>query len=146
MFHKIKSAAPLPGATLLIHFACGVTKTYPLSQAVSRCPQLQRLLDDEPLFAQVAVDLGGYGVSWGDELDLACEELWANGLDAASPFDDLLALSDATELWQLNESTLRKAVSYRKLVEGVDIQKFGKQWVVTRAAMEREYGPIRQKA
>ena len=28
-----------------------------------------------------------------------------------------------------------------KLAEGLDAQKFGKQWVVTRAAMEREYGP-----
>lgn len=49
-------------------------------------------------------------------------------------------ISDATDLWGLNESTLRKAVAYRKLVEGVDVQKFGKQWVVTRDAMERKYG------
>ena len=32
-------------------------------------------------------------------------------------------------------------MSYHKLVEGLDVQKFGKQWVVTRSAMEREYGP-----
>lgn len=36
---------------------------------------------------------------------------------------------DASELWGLNESTLRKAVSYGKLVNGVDVCKFGKQWV-----------------
>lgn len=144
MFHKVKSATPLPDTTLLVHFACGVTKTYPVAKALPRCPQLQSLLDDKALFAQVGVDPGGYGVSWTDELDLSCEELWAHGQDATSPFDDLLALSDATELWHLNESTLRKAVSYQKLVEGVDIQKFGKQWVVTRSAMEREYGPAPQ--
>ena len=48
--------------------------------------------------------------------------------------------ADATGLWGLSESALRKAVEYRKLTVGVDVQKFGKQWVVTRSAMEREYG------
>ena len=51
-----------------------------------------------------------------------------------------MALSDATELWGLNESTLRKAISYGKLVNGVDVCKFGKQWVVSVNAMNREYG------
>ena len=38
-----------------------------------------------------------------------------------------------------------KAVAYHKLVEGVDAQKYGKQWIVTRNAMEREYGPAPQR-
>ena len=57
-----------------------------------------------------------------------------------TPFDGLIAFSDATELWGLNESTLRKAISYGKLVDGVDVCKFGKQWVVSMDAMQREYG------
>ena len=40
----------------------------------------------------------------------------------------------------MSESTLRKAISYGKLVSGVDARKYGKQWVVTEAAMRREYG------
>ncbi|WP_248922502.1 helix-turn-helix domain-containing protein [Olsenella intestinalis] len=51
-----------------------------------------------------------------------------------------MSFADASELWGLSESTLRKAVSYGKIVSGVDARKFGKQWLVTRAAMEREYG------
>ncbi len=58
-----------------------------------------------------------------------------------SPFDGLLSFGEATQLWGLNESTLRKAVAYGKFQEGQDVKKFGKQWVITRAAMEREYGP-----
>ena len=42
-------------------------------------------------------------------------------------------------MWGLNESTLRKAVSYGKLVDGVDVCKFGKQWVVMIKSMEREW-------
>ena len=30
---------------------------------------------------------------------------------------------------------------YGKLKENIDVKKFGKQWIITRAAMEREYGP-----
>lgn len=52
-----------------------------------------------------------------------------------------MAFSDATTLWGLNESTLRKAVSYGKLVNGVDVCKYGKQWIVSSVeAMQREYG------
>lgn len=142
MFHKLRSAAPLPDGALLVRFSDGTTRRWTLAQAIPRCPALAVLAEDPVLFAQVSVDPGGYGVSWSDDLDVSAEELWVHGQAATSPFDDLLALSDATELWNLNESTLRKAVSYRKLVEGVDIQKFGKQWVVTRSAMEREYGPV----
>ena len=47
---------------------------------------------------------------------------------------------NASELWGLNESTLRKAISYCKPVNGVDVCKFGKQWVVSMDSMQREYG------
>ncbi len=69
-----------------------------------------------------------------------CDELWENGVQVSTPFDGLMAFSDATELWGLNESTLRKAVAYGKLANGVDVCKFGKQWVVSAEAMKREYG------
>ena len=40
----------------------------------------------------------------------------------------------------MSESTLRKAITYEKIVPGVDARKYGKQWVVNRDAMSREYG------
>ncbi len=57
-----------------------------------------------------------------------------------SPFEGLLSFRDATDRWGLNESTLRKAIEYGKLQVGADVQKFGKQWVITETAMRREYG------
>lgn len=60
-----------------------------------------------------------------------------------NPFDGLLSFGEATTRWGLNESTLRKAVSYGKLVENVDVKKFGKQWIITVEAMEREYGKLK---
>ena len=67
-------------------------------------------------------------------------ELWENGIQVEKPFDGLMSFADATQLWGLNESTLRKAIVYGKLINGVDVCKFGKQWVVSVQAMKREYG------
>lgn len=54
-------------------------------------------------------------------------------------FDDLLSLKEAAELYNREESTLRRAISNGKLVEGEDCKKFGKQWVIKKSSMERVY-------
>jgi hypothetical protein len=55
-------------------------------------------------------------------------------------FDKLLSFKDASQMWGLDDSTLRKAVASGKLVDGQDVKKFGKQWVITIEAMEKIYG------
>ena len=139
MFHKIKNVFALPDYKLSVQFYEGVTKLYDMKPLFERLPMF-KALDSSGDFYGVQVDVGGYGIVWNDDLDLSCDELWENGKAVATPFDGLIAFSEATELWELNESTLRKAVAYGKLVNGVDVCKFGKQWVVSVAAMKREYG------
>lgn len=139
MFHKVKNVSPLPEYRLSVQFAEGVTKIYDVTPLFSKWPAFQALKEDNT-FYDIAVDQGGYGVVWNDDLDLSCDELWENGQGVKTPFDGLMAFSDATALWRLNESTLRKAIAYGKLVNGVDVCKFGKQWVVSMDAMQREYG------
>ena len=139
LFHKVKAAAPLPNMRLSVQFANGATKLYDVKPLMERFPVFCALKDEE-LFASVEVDVGGYGIVWNDDIDLSCDELWERGTEVETPFDGLMSFADASELWGLSESTLRKAVSYGKIVPGVDARKFGKQWVVTREAMDREYG------
>lgn len=139
MFHKVKTVSALPEYTLSVQFAEGVTKLYDVKPLFDKLP-IFRSLENPNDFSGVYVDIGGYGIVWNDELDLSCDELWEHGLQVETPFDGLMAFSDATELGGLNESTLRKAISYGKLVNGVDVCKFGKQWVVSVEAMKREYG------
>lgn len=141
MFHKIKNVSPLPEYKLSVQFAEGVTKIYDVKPLFEKIP-IFKSLERNNDFGNVYVDVGGYGIIWNDELDLSCDELWENGVEVETPFDGLIAFSDATELWGLNESTLRKAISYGKLINGVDVCKFGKQWVVSIEAMKREYGNI----
>ena len=140
MFHKIKNVAALPDYRLSIQFSEGVTKLYDVKPLFEGIPAFEYLKKNPVVFHGVAVDTGGYGIIWNDELDLSCDELWNHGIRVETPFDGLIAFSDATELWGLNESTLRKAIAYGKLVNGVDVCKFGKQWVISINAMEREYG------
>lgn len=140
MFHKIKSVSALPDFKLSIQFSEGITKLYDVKPLFEKLPIFNYFKDNPEEFSTVEVDIGGYGIIWGDELDLSCDELWEHGVQVATPFDGLMSFGDATELWGLNESTLRKAITYGKLVNGVDVCKFGKQWVVSVASMKREYG------
>ena len=145
MFHKIKSVTPLDPYILLIHFANGSAKMYDVKPLFDRIEAFNDLRNIVGLWEMVQVDVGGYGVYWNDQIDIACDELWHHGKPVSTPFDHLISLSDATQLWGLNESTLRKAISYGKLKDGVDVKKFGKQWIVTLDAMKREYGnPMKQ--
>ena len=139
MFHKIDNIAVLPGYKLSVHFIEGMTKIYDVSKLFGKWEMFDALRN-EKLFKKVRIDQGGYGVVWNDDIDISCDELWANGETQETPFDGIMSFSDATKRWKLNESTLRKAVSYGKLVEGVDAMKYGKQWVVATPSMIREYG------
>lgn len=143
MFHKIKSISALPEFKLSVQFSEGVTKIYDMNPLFVKMPIFAELKNNPAEFSGVYVDVGGYGIVWNDDFDLSCDELWENGTTVDTPFDGLMAFSDATERWGLNESTLRKAITYGKLVNGVDVCKFGKQWVVSVEAMQREYGEIR---
>ena len=140
MFHKVKAVNALPDYLLSVQFAEGVTKIYDVKPLFEKWEPFLVLKDSPELFFGVEVDVGGYGIIWNDDLDLSCDELFANGKTVETPFDGLMAFTDATQLWGLNESTLRKAIAYGKLVNGVDACKYGKQWVVSTEAMKHEYG------
>lgn len=139
MFHKIKNVTPLQDYRLSIQFAEGITKIYNMIELIENNKMFFKLKDKE-LFYSVEVDVGGYGIIWNDDIDISCDELFNNGEIITTPFDGLMAFSDATDIWGLNESTLRKAIIYGKLINGIDVCKFGKQWVVSIDAMKREYG------
>ena len=120
MFHKIKNVFPLEDYKLLVQFCVGVTKIYDVKPLFEWRAVFKKLKEDE-LFYGAYVDTGGYGVVWNDEIDIACDELWAKGEEIKTPFDGLISMGDATSIWGLNESTLRKAIAYGKLKNGIDV-------------------------
>ena len=144
MFHNVKTVIPLEDYRLIVQFVSGVTKIYDVKPLFEWKDIFKELKKNE-LFYGVYVDLGGYGVVWNDYIDLSCDELWEKGKEVKTPFDGLISMGDATTIWGLNESTLRKAISYGKLKNGIDVCKYGKQWVVSIKSMIREYGEPKPK-
>ncbi len=144
MFHRIKSVTALENFILFIRFEDGTVKKYDVKPLFHKFKPFEELKNNIELFNQVKIDVKGYGISWNDDIDLSCNELWENGAQF-DPFDGLLSTKQATDIWQLNESSLRKAIEYGKLVVGSDVKKFGKQWIVTYDAMKREYGSPNKK-
>ena len=140
MFHKVKAVSALPDHRLSVQFAEGVTKIYDVKPLFEKWEVFNALKDSPELFSDIEVDAGDYGIVWNDDLDLSCDELFFNGEEIRTPFDGLMAFTDATQIWGLNESTLRKAISYGRLINGIDACKYGKQWVISTEAMIREYG------
>lgn len=79
MFYKVLSVRPLPDLMLLVGFENGVDKLYDVKQFMDRFEAFEIFLTTPSLFSCVRVDQGGYGISWNDDLDISCNELWQNG-------------------------------------------------------------------
>ena len=140
VFHLIRSLSTTSDLRLVAQFDDGTVKSYDVENLSRRNKAFKVFVSNPTLFARAKIDTGGYGVIWNESLDLSSEEIWANGDIIDNPFNGLMAFGDASRIWNLNESTLRKALVYGKLKAGIDCCKYGKQWIITREAMVREYG------
>jgi hypothetical protein len=76
-YPKIEAVAPLPGKKLLVRFVGGEQKVYDCRPLLKQ--ESFAALQNESLFRQVKVDVGGYGISWNDLIDLSESELWLHG-------------------------------------------------------------------
>ncbi|MDR2745905.1 MAG: DUF2442 domain-containing protein [Treponema sp.] len=80
MFHKVQCVKPLSEYRLSVQFIGGEQKEYDVKPLFDRWEVFRALTYIPGLFNQVKVDSGGYGISWNDQIDLACDELYANGM------------------------------------------------------------------
>jgi hypothetical protein len=79
MFHKVYSVKPLSDYRLAVQFISGESKEYDVKPLFSRWGAFRALSYIPELFNQVKVETGGYGISWNDQIDLSCNELYENG-------------------------------------------------------------------
>ena len=80
MFYKVNGVRPLPDYNLLVNFATGEKKQYNVKPLFDKWEPFKALVVTRGLFEQVKVDVGGYGISWNDTIDLSCNELYENGV------------------------------------------------------------------
>lgn len=92
MTHKIVSVKPMKNFVLLVGFQNGIEKTYDMRTLYPIFPQFEIFENDVNLFNQVQVDMGGYGISWNDDLDLDAEDIWEDGIEVGKKEVDIVAL------------------------------------------------------
>jgi len=80
---KILSVQPLEDKKLLVKFVNGVEKIYDCKPLMEKFEPF-KVLKNEVFFKQVAVDGGGYGISWDDKVDLSEYELWTNAVEVVN--------------------------------------------------------------
>jgi hypothetical protein len=79
MFHRVREVKPLSDYKLCVSFLNGEKRLYDVKLLFDKWTSFNSLRHISSLWEQVKVDSGGYGISWNDELDLACDELYFNG-------------------------------------------------------------------
>ena len=84
MFYKVRSVEAIEKYKLLVTFEDETTKIYDVKPLFEKWSVFKVLENNYELFSNVKVDLGGYGISWNDEIDLSCNELWENGKETAN--------------------------------------------------------------
>ena len=80
MFHHVKNVTPMTDYILLVEFADGMEKQYDVKPLFKELTAFKPLGYVQGLFEQVKVDMGGFGISWNDGIDLSCDELYDNGI------------------------------------------------------------------
>lgn len=78
MFYKVQDVKPLEKYKLLVTFQNGEIKEYDVKPLFDKWQAFKDLIYINGLFQQVKVDAGGYGISWNDDIDLSCDELYYN--------------------------------------------------------------------
>ena len=78
MFHKIKKVIPKENLIIEVEFENKIKKEYDINKVIKKWTVFEKLKNNE-LFNKVKVDVGGYGISWDENIDLSCEEIWQNG-------------------------------------------------------------------
>jgi len=79
MFHKISTVKPMDDMRLFVNFQNGDTRIYDVTPLLDEWQAFKSLKSIPGLFEQVQVDQGGFGISWNDDIDLACDELYYGG-------------------------------------------------------------------
>ncbi len=148
MTHRIISVKPIDNMMLSVVFQNGIEKTYDISSLYDMFPQFRILEKEKYLFEEVQVDVGGYGISWNDELDIDANSIWEEGtetgvrqqMDVMHLLADSLIrsremvgltqkqLSDKVGIYQADISKIERGLAnpsvstLKRLADGLDVE------------------------
>lgn len=80
MTHRIQTVVAKNDYIIEAVFFGGEIVQYDVKQLFDVFPQFQVFKSARELFEKVIVDIGGYGISWNDDLDIDAETIWEDGI------------------------------------------------------------------
>ncbi len=121
--NKVEDIIPLQKRRLLVFFCSGIVKKCNLNNYFEQNRKFKPLLLNEDLFSTLKISAGGYGVYWGEELEITSEELQKIGDEIPLSLDDFLSFvknrvissKEAMELLECSRQNLDDLVSRGKL-------------------------------
>lgn len=123
MSYKIEDVIPLNGCALLVFFRDGAVKRCTLRDYFAQERTFAPLLSNQELFNRVEVQTGGYGVCWGESLEVADEALYRMGLEVPLDQEDfrtfvaqrVVNTAEAAELLSCSKQNIDDLVRRGKL-------------------------------
>lgn len=87
---KVEDVVALSGRRLLVFTRCGEVRLCDLTEMLSADPAFAPLVSNEDYFRSVRIQVGGYGVSWGEQLTISDRELYQVGIPIPITQEDLV--------------------------------------------------------
>lgn len=120
---KVEDVIPLAGKRLLVFFRDGLVKICGVRSLLEQDKSFAPLLYNDELFRAVGVQAGGYGVCWGENLELADGVLYESGEAVPLSLDDfrrfvenrVVNTAEASELLECSRQNIEDLVRRGKL-------------------------------
>lgn len=120
---KIEDVIPLNGNSLLVFFRNGKVKKCDIAGMKQNDRVFKQVLASESVFQRAAVQIGGYGVCWGENATLADYELYETGVDVPLSMEDFISFianrvvstTEAAEMLDCSRQNINDLVARGKL-------------------------------
>lgn len=89
--YKVEDVIPLKSPELLVIFRDGIIKKCDVKEFAQNDARFFPIINKEELFKSVEVQIGGYGVNWGENLFLSDELLYRKGIEVPLKREDFLS-------------------------------------------------------
>lgn len=120
---KVEDVIPLENGQLLIFFQNGEVKKCDMYKLLAHERRFQPVLKNTQLFCSVGMQPGGYGISWGEGLDVADRQLYDSGGSISLKMEDfirfifhrVISTSEAAEILECSRQNIDDLVRRGKL-------------------------------
>ena len=120
---KVEDVVPLAENQLLVFFRDGNVKKCDTGAFLKSEPRFSRVWKNESIFRSVGIQPGGYGVYWGEELNVPDQMLYDCGKDVPLSLDDFRSFvesrvvntAEAAELLACSRQNIEDLIHRKKL-------------------------------